>query len=112
LSETGTVKPCVRCGVEKPLEAFARHGKARDGRKSVCKQCNAGKSKAEREIEKKDVERTRYLDTRTGKRLCLGLKCTAKFGRATILASLNRRYLCSLCYVATERERLRGLFKQ
>lgn len=35
------VKTCTKCGVEKPLEAFSRTPRQRDGRHSWCKACHA-----------------------------------------------------------------------
>ena len=32
-------KKCTSCGVEKPLEAFHRSSRSKDGRVSTCKEC-------------------------------------------------------------------------
>jgi hypothetical protein len=41
LAELGprTSKPCSRCGRELPFEAFNREGRARDGRRADCREC-------------------------------------------------------------------------
>lgn len=40
------MKACSKCGVVKDLDAFARDGRANDGRRADCKVCNAAKSSA------------------------------------------------------------------
>lgn len=34
-----TVKPCTKCGVVKPLDAFYRNRKGKFGRMAICKSC-------------------------------------------------------------------------
>ena len=35
-----TAKPCTKCGIELPLQAYYRNRKAKDGRQSQCKDCD------------------------------------------------------------------------
>lgn len=39
-------KICVRCGVEKPLELFAKGKNYKDGRRGTCKQCHTSYMKS------------------------------------------------------------------
>jgi hypothetical protein len=35
-----TVKPCQKCGIEKPLEDFAKDTRYKNGRRGTCKRCH------------------------------------------------------------------------
>lgn len=41
-------KTCTRCKVAKPLDAFSKHPKARDGRQSHCKTCVAERARGKK----------------------------------------------------------------
>jgi len=32
-------KPCKKCGIEKPIEEFARNNTNKNGRAAICKEC-------------------------------------------------------------------------
>ena len=34
-----TTKPCSKCGEDVPLDAFARNAHAKDGRRTICRNC-------------------------------------------------------------------------
>lgn len=45
------MKTCARCGQTKPLDDFTADRRARDGRYSACKACNAAAAKAKRDAD-------------------------------------------------------------
>jgi 5-methylcytosine-specific restriction endonuclease McrA len=47
--ETPAEKTCTKCGETKPLEAFNRHRRAKDGRQAHCRECFAAYYAANRE---------------------------------------------------------------
>lgn len=53
------MKQCVTCGVEKPLERFAKRKKSRDGRRHTCKDCQ---NKCSRRWNKKNSRKRRETE--------------------------------------------------
>lgn len=51
------MKTCTACNQSKPLDAFVRRYKARDGRASICRACFSDKIKATRALPKTPAEK-------------------------------------------------------
>lgn len=58
------VKNCTKCGQEKPLSAFYKHGAMRDGRLAQCKECVKTRVRQHRND---NLERIREYDRERGK---------------------------------------------
>lgn len=58
-----TYKRCRICGSEKPLDAFNRSGKSRDGHDSRCRECSRGQ---QREYRRKNPDKYREWEEGTG----------------------------------------------
>lgn len=56
-------KPCATCGETKPLDAFHRHAKSPQGRRSSCKNCVRAQERARHHARSpQEVERKRAYD--------------------------------------------------
>lgn len=50
-----TLKVCTKCGAGKPLEAFSRYRRNRDGRKELCKSCASAANFRYREQRREEI---------------------------------------------------------
>lgn len=60
-------KICIKCGQEKPFEAFAKHPRTKDGRGGVCKLCINIRRKERGRSEKEKATARRYMKSKRGK---------------------------------------------
>ena len=63
------MKNCFKCGVEKPLSDFYKHGQMYDGHVNKCKECNKNDVRKNREVK---VEYYRAYDVKRGSRKTSG----------------------------------------